>query len=153
MRSVALSVLFGLVGYSCAQSPAAVDRNVLLQVSIASDQTEFHTGETIPVQLAFSSTVKDRYQINMAQYDRSGRMNYEHFNLSPAEGSVDPLEGHLGGGGGGLTGFKFLTPEPWTITLNLNEWVRFTQPGEYRLTVTSDRVGVKDSSNPVGASP
>jgi hypothetical protein len=126
---------------------------VVFLVSIAGNQTEFHIGETIPLQLAFSSPVKDRYQINMAQYDRSGRMNYEHFNISPAGGVVDPLEGHLGGGGGGLTGFKFLTPEPWTITLNLNEWVRFIQPGEYRLTVTSDRVGIKSFSSPLGISP
>jgi hypothetical protein len=123
------------------------------QVSVASDQRDFHIGETIPLRLAFSSTVANRYQINMAQYDRSGRMNYEQFVLSPANGAVDPLEGHLGGFGGGLTGFKFLTPEPWTITLNLNEWLRFTQPGDYTLNVISNRAGVKDASHPFGASP
>jgi hypothetical protein len=153
MRCLALSLLLSLVGYSCAQSPPSVDENVFLVLSITSGQTEFHIGETIPLQLAYSSAVKDRYQINMAQYDRSGRMNYEHFNVSPAEGAVDPLEGHLGGIGGGLTGFKFLTPQPWTISLNLNEWVRFTQPGEYRLIVTSNRVGIRDASSPLGASP
>ena len=153
MRCFAFLLLFTVAGYSFAQSPDSIDRNVLLSVSIESDQTEFHIGETIPLRLAFSSSVKDRYQINMAQYDRSGRMDYEHFNLSPAEGAVDPLEGHLGGIGGGLTGFNFLTAEPWTITLNLNEWVRFTQPGEYRLSVTSNRVGIKDSSSPLGTSP
>lgn len=153
MRCFAFSLLFTFAGYSCAQSAPSIDQNVLLLVSIASNQTQFHIGEAIPLQLAFSSPVKDRYQINMAQYDRSGRMNYEQFNLSPSESVVDPLEGHLGGGGGGLTGFKFLTPEPWTITLNLNEWVRFTHPGEFRMTVTSNRVGIKDSSSPLGASP
>ena len=153
MRYLALSQLFILMAYSCAQSSPAIDRNVVLVVSIASDQTEFHIGETIPLRLAFSSLVKDRYQINMAQYDRSGRMNYEHFDLSPDEGAVDPLEGHLGGVGGGLTGFNFLTAEPWTITLNLNEWVRFTQAGKYRLSVASNRVGIKDASSPLGASP
>lgn len=153
MRSLAISVLFGVVGYSLAQSPTPVDQNVVLQVSIASDQPEFHIGETIPLKLAYSSAVKYRYQINRAQYDRSGRMEYEHFNLSRAEVAVDPLEGRLGGGGGGLTGFSFLTPEPWTIVLNLNEWARFTRTGEYRLMVTSNRVGVKDSSSPLGASP
>jgi hypothetical protein len=35
----------------------------------------FITAKASP-QLSFSSAVKDRYQINMAQYDRSGRMNY-----------------------------------------------------------------------------
>src|SRR6266545_340118 len=53
---------------------------------------------------------------------------------------------------GGITNFKVLTPEPWTITLNLNEWIRFTQPGEYWLMVYSSRVGARDPSNPRGAS-
>ncbi len=153
MRPLALSLLCSLVGYSLAQSPTPVDKNVLLRVSIANDQHEFRIGETIPLKLAYSSAVKDRYQINRAQYDRSGRMDYEHFNLSPAEGAVDPLEGRLGGIGGGLTGFSFLSPEPWTIVLNLNEWVRFARTGEYRLIVMSNRVGLKDSSTPLGASP
>jgi hypothetical protein len=129
-----------------------MDRNVTVQLSIASDRTEFHIGETISLHLAFSSAAKNRYQINMAQYDRSGRMNYEQFNLSPSGGAVDPLAGHLGGMGG-LTSFQFLTPEPWTITLNLNKWLRFTQPGDYRLSITSDRVSVKDSPGPLGVSP
>jgi len=153
MRSLALSLLFGLAAYSCAQSALPVDRNVILQVSIMNNQSEFRIGEAISLQLAFSSAAKDRYQINRAQYDRSGRMNYEHFDLSPAEGVVDPLGNYQGGVGGGLTSFEFLAPEPWTITINLNEWVRFTQPGNYRLTVTSNRVGVKDSSSPFGTTP
>src|SRR6266487_273118 len=88
----------------------------------------------------------------MAQYDRSGRMNYEHFEVSPANGAVDPLPTYTGGMGG-LTNFKYLTPEPWTIKLNLNEWVRFTQPGDYRLIVTSTRISARDPSHPLGASP
>ena len=40
-----------------------------------------------------------------------------------------------------------LSSEPWTIKLNLNEWVRFTRPGEYRLIVSSDRVEARDQSN------
>src|SRR3954466_171178 len=103
MRSLVLALLFGMVGHATAQSSVIVDRNVVLQVSIANDQREFHVGETIPLKLAYSSAVKNTYQINRAQYDRSGRMEYEHFNLSPAIGAVDPLEGHLSGVGGGLT--------------------------------------------------
>jgi hypothetical protein len=153
MRYFAISILFGMVGHSLAQSPPSVDQNVALQVSVANGQHEFHVGEIIPLKLAYSSAAKDRYQINMAQYDRSGRMEYEHFDLSPADGAVDPLEGRLGGIGGGLTGFSFLTPEPWSIVLNLNEWARFTRSGIYRLNVVSKRVGVKDPSTQLGASP
>jgi hypothetical protein len=42
----------------------------------------------------------------MAQYDRSGRMNYEHFIISPAPDAVDPLPTYTGSMGG-LTNFRF----------------------------------------------
>jgi hypothetical protein len=153
MRFLALSLLLGSSGLCCGQSRSPAPPNVVLHISLATDQSKFHIGETIPIQLSFSASVRDRYQVNMAQYDRSGRMEYERFILVPASRAVDPLAGRTPGVGGGLTGFKFLDAEPWTITLNLNEWLRFTQPGNYRLTVESQRVGVKDSSSPFGTSP
>ena len=153
MRFLICLLFVGMtVGRTCAQGTPPVDPDVVVKVSIAIEQREFRIGETIPLRLSFSSTVKDRYQINMAQYDRSGRMNYEHFIVSPAQGAVDPLANY-NGVGGGLTTFQFLSPMSWTIKLNLNEWIRFTQPGEYRLTVSSNRVGVRDRSNPSGTSP
>src|SRR5207244_10958994 len=69
-------------------------------------QRVFHIGETIPLQLSFSSSVKNQYQVNMAQYDRAGRMNYERFSVSPAEGAVDPLPASYSGSMGGLTSFR-----------------------------------------------
>ncbi len=42
--------------------------------------------------------------------------------------------------GGGLTNFQFLSPEPVTIKLVLNEWLSFDRPGLYRVKVTSSRV-------------
>lgn len=135
-----------------AQSMPTVDAKVILKVSIANDQREFRIGETIPVQLSFSSNVKNHYQVNMAQYDRSGRMNYERFILVPSDGTVDPLPTYTGSMGG-LTGYNFLSSEPWAIKLNLNEWVRFTRAGEYRLRVISNRVGERDPKSPRGTSP
>ncbi len=120
MRLLTSLLLVGMaVGHTCAQSTPPVDSNVVLKVSIANDRREFRIGETIPLQLSFSSTVKDRYQVNMAQYDRSGRMEYEHFTVSPAQGAVDPLVTY-NSVGGGLTSFQFLSSAPWTIKLNLN---------------------------------
>jgi hypothetical protein len=115
MRSLILVFFVGIaVVHTCAQSPPPVDPKIVLQVSIATNQREFHIGEVIPLELAFSSNVKDRYQVNMAQYDRSGRMNYERFDVSPADGAVDPLPTYTGGMGG-LTNFKYLGSEPWTL--------------------------------------
>src|SRR5579859_3902422 len=103
------------------QSDAPVSNApITLQVSLATDRREFYIGETIPLRLAFSSAASTGcYEINMAQYDRSGRMNYEHFEVSPSGATVDPLDGKLFGIMGGLTGFKCLAAEPWTILLNL----------------------------------
>jgi hypothetical protein len=153
MRPLTLLLLVGIgVVHTCAQSRPPVDPRIVLEVSIATNQREFHIGETIPLQLNFTSTVKKVYEINMAQYDRSGRMNYEHFIISPAKGAVDPLPTYTGGMGG-LSTSRFLSSESATIKLNLNEWVRFTQPGEYRLVVSSSRVGARDHSSPLGISP
>lgn len=153
MRPLLLLLLIAVVVvHAGAQVTPPVDSNVVLDVAVADNKQEFHIGETIPLRLSFSSRVKNRYQVNMAQYDRSGRMNYEHFSVIPADGAVDPLPTYQGSMGG-LTNFQFLTGDPWSITLNLNEWVRFYQPGVYKLTVTSHRVGVRDSSNPFGTSP
>ena len=153
MRFVTIfSILCFLGGPLAAQSKPSLDSNVVLQVTIAGNQQEFHIGETIPLSLSFKTTVKGAYEVNMAQYDRGGRMNYERFVVSPSDGAVDPLPTY-NGSMGGLTSYQFLSPEPWTIKLNLNEWIRFTQPGEYRLVVTSNRVSAKDRSNPLGASP
>lgn len=151
MRLFALLLFVGITaGHTCAQSTPPVDPNVVLKVAIANDQRQFRMGETLPLQLSYSSPVKNHYQLNTAQSDRSGRMCYEQFNISPSEGSVDPLPNI--GSLGGLMTFKFLTTEPWTIKLNLNEWVRFTHPGEYRLTVSSNRVEVRNPSSPSGTS-
>ena len=152
MRFLTFLLLTGIAAvHTAAQSTPPVDRNVVLKIAVATEQRQFRIGETIPLQLSFSSTVKDQYQVNMAQYDRSGRMNYEQFSVTPAAGAVDPLPTY-NGGMGGLTNFKFLTPEPWTLKINLNEWLRFTQPGEYKLRISSYRVGVRDRSNPWGPS-
>jgi hypothetical protein len=156
MRPLVLLLLVGIaVGHTCAQSTTPTppfDPRVVLEVSIATNQREFHLGEAIPLQLNFTSTVKKRYEISMAQYDRIGRMNYEQFTISPAKGAVDPLPTYTGSLGGIYTS-RYLSSEPATIKVNLNEWVRFTQPGEYRLVVSSGRVGARDPSSPLGTSP
>jgi hypothetical protein len=151
MRRSILALLC-LIASGSSQNAPPDDANVILRVSLAGEQKQFHIGEKIPIELSYSSAVKNRYQINMAQYDRSGRMDYERFHVTPETGAVDPLANRVGSMGG-LTGFKFLDAQLWTITLNLNEWVRFTKPGDYLLRIDSDRVSVRDPAAPLGTSP
>jgi tetratricopeptide (TPR) repeat protein len=160
MKWATLVLLF--VTSAVAQPPEPtptppIDRKVELRLSLVGKKHEFYIGEIIPIKLAFSSKFKKRYQLNEAQYDRSGRMDYEHFAVTPDDGVIDPLASYFDSGiifmGGGLTGFRYLTAKPWTIQLNLNEWVRFTKPGDYQLTVSSKRVETVDSSKPYGTRP
>ena len=152
-RSILASLSLLLIGSGSSQNNSPTDPNVVLHVSLGSEQSQFHIGEKIPLELGYSAAVKDRYQVNMAQYDRSGRMEYEHFHVAPEDGAVDPLANRMGGIGGGLTGFKFLDAQPWTIRLNLNEWIRFTRPGEYLLSIDSNRVTIRDPEAVLGTSP
>lgn len=148
-----LTLAFGFVEGETEPDPEPsppVDPKVLLQISVAAKNNEFRVGEKIPVTLAFNTRVKNRYELDEADYDRSGRLPSEHFTATPGDGAEDPLADYFAPGnahiGGGLRGFRILTQKPWTIVLNLNEWVRFTKPGEYKLTVSSDRVEMLDSS-------
>jgi hypothetical protein len=133
------------------------DPKIDFKVSIVGRQSEFHMGEVIPIELSFGSRLKRRYQVDEAAYDRSGRMDFEHFGVVPADGAEDPLAEYFSPDsvhiGGGLRGSSFLGTKPWTIQLDLNEWVRFTKPGEYKVKVASSRVELVDSSKPYGTAP
>lgn len=122
---------------------AQTNQPVRLELKCGKEPCSFRIGEVIPLDLLFTGVVPKRYQLNMASYDRSGRMNYEIFGVSPREGTHDPLRTYFAFGGftgGGLTGFDFLSAEPRTISLVLNEWVSFDRPGVYRVNVSSSRV-------------
>ncbi len=106
--------------------------------------SRFHSGERIPISLEFSSTSHEKYKLNGASYDRSGRLPTEEFVLERAD-IVDPFEdyfgiGVLGGIGGGLRGYPVLDSTPYRIELVLNDWFRFDRPGLYRLYIKSHRL-------------
>jgi len=124
----------------CAAKPSS---DIKLIAHTKGDQSTFHIGEIIPLELSYSSTAPNTYQLDMATYDRSGRLAEEFFQVDPASGWDDPLhlyfESFLAFMGGGLRSSQILTPQPTVIRRELNEWVRFNQPGRYRLIVASGR--------------
>jgi len=114
------------------------------QLRLSSNASTYQQGELIQLELAFTSKTPKRYKLNLASYDRGGRMFYEGFDIDPAAGTTDPLLAYFKSAGpifgGGLTNFEFLSEKPIIIPLDLNEWVRFDKPGKYRITVWSGRV-------------
>jgi hypothetical protein len=156
MRAAVFLLVFATTAF--AQWPEEeptppIDPKIDFRVSVVGKRNEFHIGEIIPIELSFSSRLRRHFQVNQASYDRSGRMDYERFTVTPAEGAVDPLAEYFAAGphiGGGYTPVEFLKEKPWTIQLQLNEWVRFTKAGEYKLRVETSRIDMVDSSKPHG---
>ena len=154
MRSIAiaLSALLALAaGGQAAQSDPpqpSIPPDVKLKVRTKGGQTTFQLGEVIPLELEFTSTAPKKYRLDMATYDRSGRLGEDSFAVKPDSGWDDPLflyfHAYQGFIGGGLRGSATLSAEPTLVTRELNEWVRFQTPGEYRVTVASTRVSKLD---------
>src|SRR5882757_3695051 len=88
---VASLFVLTLAGPLCGQASHDAD-TPQLQVTTSGAQTTFHIGERIPLQLAFTGPGNKRFEITNAAYDRSGRMSYEGFEVSPDHGWVDPLK-------------------------------------------------------------
>jgi hypothetical protein len=116
-----------------------------LMVTTEGQRSTYQIGERIPIDLSFTGPGNKQFEITMSSYDRSGRMAYEQFDVEPNSGWSDPLALYFGSQrsfmGGGLSSLGVLSPTPTVMHLNLNEWIRFDQPGSYTVVVTSHRVG------------
>lgn len=120
---------------------ASDDKEVSLSIHFLDGQTRFHVGQVIPVEMQFSASIPDFYEMSTANYDRSGRLNIEQFHVTPA--GRDPLHHYYSEGvyfGGGLSSSQMLDAEPMVIREDLNEWVALDQPGHYSVYVTSGRI-------------
>jgi hypothetical protein len=126
-----------LAGGVSAQSP-----EVNFEISLT--KRTFFLGEMIPVQLVFTSTRPDGFTADGRTQDRMGRLNWvDEYIVEPADLVADPLKGlpYAGGGLGGLSGGPaVLSPKPFVIERTLNEFVRFREPGAYRLHALTRRV-------------
>ena len=101
-------------------------------------------GERIPITLEFSSGSPDKYKLNGATYDRSGRLPTQEF-IPDREDVTDPYQDYLGSGvlggiAGGLRGYPVLESKPHSIDLELNDWFRFDRPGRYHMYLKSHRL-------------
>jgi hypothetical protein len=117
------------------------ESGVSLTIRFADSTSRFHVGEIIPIELAFRASIPGKYDMEMRNYDRSGRLNIEAFHVTPS--GRDPLKRYFSSGafiGGGLGGARELSSEPQIVREDLNEWVALDEPGHYSLYVNSGRV-------------
>jgi hypothetical protein len=131
-----LIVLVAITGRAFSQGEAAT-----LTIHFATGTSAFHAGEVIPIELSFTASLPDAYDMDTRNYDRSGRLDMEQFHVAPA--GRDPLANFYANGafmGGGLGGSRVLSSEPQVMREDLNEWVALDDPGHYTLYVTTGRV-------------
>lgn len=113
-------------------------------LAVSMPKATYLLGEPIPLQFAFTANQPRTFLADSRQHDRVGRMNYvEEFLVDPADAAEDPLRGlpNEFGAMGGLSGGQvILTDKPFAFERVLNEWVRFSKPGNYRMYILSHRV-------------
>jgi hypothetical protein len=127
--------------------------DLLFRAELADGRTKFRQGETIKLNLVYSSSSFGKYRLDAAQYDRSGRLESDAFHVDPSDGVVDPIADYFSSivavFGGGLRSMPTLDSSSTQVAVDLNEWIRFDRPGRYRLYVTSRRVSYSAASGGV----
>lgn len=122
--------------------PAGVEAT--LSVRIVDHRSTFYMGEVIPLELEFHGQASAAYYFSTENYDRSGRVESDTYVVAPADAVRDPLadlhRAGMGAIGGGIRGIHAIDGRPFRHRVSLNEWMTFTRPGRYELTVSSARL-------------
>jgi len=131
------------------QAQQQSDLTAFVVVRLESGKDTYRIGEEIPLELEFRGTSSSDYYFSTETYDRSGRLFTEQYNVTPAGSVIDPLSdlfanGYIGGGG---RSEQPLNDMPFVLHVRLNDWVRFTKPGQYRLVVNSARLHRRSSQS------
>ncbi len=127
-----------------ALSLRAQEPSVKLAVQAADGQTVFRIGERIPIKLTFTSANDTQYIIAPWVGGRGGEFDLEDFQVLSSGGWSDPFALYFAQNliktGHGWSWPPFLSSNPVQGAVDLNEWIRFDQPGDYTIRVTSRRV-------------
>jgi hypothetical protein len=131
-------------GQAAPKPIAAPDlSSIRLQIKAPSGSSEYRIGEIIPVELIFSTTKPQPFRVRLAPSFRQLGLRLDDIDVEPRAGWEDPLVGFQSCRPvleGGLSEARGLSSDPQQISLILNEWVRFQNPGHYYLTVRSHRI-------------
>jgi hypothetical protein len=117
---LALALALVLVAVHEAALPAQAPGPVTLTLRIADGRRQFRPGEVIPIELTFNSSVRNRFVVDSANYDRSGRLTIDQFRIAPINAVTDPMLDYyaaISGGiiGGGIRGMGRLGEKPYTL--------------------------------------
>jgi len=86
-----LLVATAMVGAQTLSSGGGNPPGVKLAIRFKDGTAHFQQGQIIPIEMLYSSTLANTYQLDMRMYDRSGRLDTEQFvvgRIAPAPRSV-----------------------------------------------------------------
>jgi hypothetical protein len=145
-------ILIGLISHMSSGAKLLLAQDVSLEVRTKDGRTEYHIGEPIALQMVFTSSNK-QYIVDTSFRYPALQGSPDDFVISPKEGSSDPLEDYRRALSrntlfdcGGLRGIGRLGNEPVVLDQFLNDYVRFSKPGHYILTLSDRRVSVARKS-------
>jgi len=123
-------------------------QDVSLEVRTRDGRAEYRVGEPIALQMVFTSTNK-QYVVDTSFRYPALQGSQDDFLINPKEGTGDPMEDYRRAiakmgmfDTGGLRGIGPLGGDPILLDLYLNDYVRFSKPGQYVLTLRDRRVSV-----------
>lgn len=127
-----------------ASRVAANPHGLSLAIRTQSGTMRFDQGERLTLALEFRDDSAARHPFHAIAYDRSGRLGIDRVNVFPASDVEDPLRDYYRAMGFGFIGGGLSTPPapldgPRTLSLDVNEQVRFLRPGMYVVYVESHR--------------
>lgn len=138
LTACACSLLFSF--YAAAQNPP----DIHFKLQAVKNPPIYHMGESIDLELSFSTNSGDKYVLTNTPEEREGSLIPESFRISPFSGGFDPHDNtpilSQGSVGSFLSSETLLTAEPVVRHAELNSWFRFTKPGLYRIQAHSERV-------------
>jgi hypothetical protein len=158
--SAHLAGLLCLIFASCLPT---LGQTVSLELRTKTGRAEFHVGEVILVDLLFVSDTPNAYERNRGISFPEYYPMPDNFSVEPTEGWVDPLgdyrkalfsaehSGRFPIARSTMSSKHVLGPEPYVLSLILNDYVRFSRPGHYVLRV--EDTGVIRITAGLGAMP
>ena len=136
LHSLCAALMLAALPLDAQQDQAA------LSFQATNGQNTFHIGERIPLKLTFSSPNDTDYLIAPLVRGRGDEFDCNRFEVvSPAAGWSDPLAMYFNQDllqtGHGWSWPPLQKSKPVEASLDLNEWIRFDQPGDYTIRITS----------------
>jgi hypothetical protein len=127
-------ILCGCASRLCATNP----EDLKVELRVVGDVSIFHTGESIPLEIAYSSESEQKYRGSFS--NRTPEWGGPPPEVTPSDGVINLQDLRQGAAGSFMSSFGYLTSKRSIEKLDLSEWFRFRKAGHYSVRVKSTNI-------------